>query len=275
MEKALTFDSIAAPPEQREQQRLQRDRATIPHSPNPRPAAKESQRALVVRLTKSERKLIEELSRDSTETFVAIFTKSIRLYRATVEAAIKGGSLVMLTDKSINNISGIEGVLSSGLDGSTNSGISSRRHLPKDFLATEALTGPALSHATVADLDNPVAAGCFAIPTPQKRAITGTGSPSNLSREIIASRYQFADTWLTPISLNPHYMPPLKGWRDQKVTLKADSAFFDLLADLGEKTGLKKSVVIRDSIRLYEFVKRKYSELGVSFFVGDIPIVSI
>lgn len=51
--------------------------------------------SLVLRLNKADRNLLDKLSRDYAESIVTILGKSLRLYRAIVEAVEQGGSLIM------------------------------------------------------------------------------------------------------------------------------------------------------------------------------------
>jgi predicted transcriptional regulator len=71
------------------------------------------------------------------------------------------------------------------------------------------------------------------------------------------------------------YITPAKGSKTEKITLKIDSSFAERLQALEQKTGLKKSVIVRDSVQLYDFIKRKFNDNNVSFFIGGTPIVSI
>lgn len=52
--------------------------------------------SIVLRLTKSERNLLDSLSHDYAESLVTIISKSLRLYRGIVEAVEQGGSLLMI-----------------------------------------------------------------------------------------------------------------------------------------------------------------------------------
>ena len=218
--------------------------------------------SFVVRMSKSERIVINKLSRDFGESLVTILTKSLRVYRAIAEAANQGGSLVMTANKGSAPFGGNE-ILSTPTEQIV--------QLRKPPSASAYLTNnspPDIDNYTIPGNDtlNGRANTCLAVETINDHGI---------DEAIIAVRDQFADNDLTPISLNPLYITPAKGSKTEKITLKTDSSFAERLQALEQKTGLKKSVIVRDSIQLYDFIKRKFNDNNVSFFIGGTPIVSI
>jgi len=232
---------------------------------------KESQCSFVVRISEKERLLINKLSNYSGEPIVTIITKSLRLYRAIAEAADEGGSLVMVTE---------ENGYSLGSEGVNHSRLSSREMKVRTLDYSRKTTDGGLA---------------VAIPPPGSNTLNGNDTldgqvePSLIRRKhslsdkvgisevIIAVRDQFADNNLTPIILNPLYIAALKGSKSEKITLKAksDTSFSERLQILEKKTGLNKSLIVRNSVQLYDFVKRKFQEPGVKFFIGGKPILAI
>jgi hypothetical protein len=236
---------------------------------------KESKHSFVVRISEKERLLINKLSNYSGETIVTIFTKSLRLYRAIAEAADEGGSLVMVTEENGYFL---------GREGFNHSRLSSREMKVRTLDYSPKTTDKGLA---------------VAIPPPGRDTPNGNDilngndtfigqvEPSPIGRKhslsdkveiseaIIAVRDQFANNNLTPITLNPLYITALKGSKSKKITLTADASFSERLQMLEKKTGLTKSLIVRNSVQLYDFVKRKFQEPGVKFFIGGKPILAI
>lgn len=246
MEKNLFLDNAAPLPEDFGQRNLQSS------STNSFPIDKDclvekiktDQSCFVVRLSRSERKNIESLNRDFGESFMTIVAKSFRLYRTIAEATNNGGSLVMST-RSIHAPGGGE------------------------------LASP--SNQSLCGSRGDTASDGFTIEEVKTIPIAGIRpKPSiDIQESIIAVRDQFADNGLAPITLNPLYIHPAKGAKTDKISLKVEGEFAAKLESLVQKTGLKKSTIIRDSILLYNFVKRKFCEQGVTFYIGGTPIVAI
>ena len=212
-----------------------------------------------VRMNKSEREVVNKLSRDFGESIVTIITKSLRVYRAISEAAGEGGSLVMLTKKSGISL------------GST--GIYYHSAVPNE----QAIHEPGLISPKS---PSPVTRICLA-----ERPSSGNDTLNDrkeivnygdhISEAIIAVRDQFADNGLIPIRLNAQYITPPKGSKNVKITIKVDTLFNERIHLLEQRTGLNKSVIVRDSIQLYDFIKRKFYSKDVSFFIGGTPITAI
>jgi|688.fasta_scaffold194873_3 hypothetical protein len=222
--------------------------------------------SFVVRMSKSERVVINKLSRDFGESLVTILTKSLRVYRAIAEAANQGGSLVMTATKGSSPFGGEAShndiLLTPGEQ------VVQLRKPPGASAYLTNNSPPDIDNDTIPGNDtlNGRTTTCFAVETINNH---------DINEAIIAVRDQFADNDLTPISLNPLYITPAKGSKTEKITLKIDSSFAERLQALEQKTGLKKSVIVRDSVQLYDFIKRKFNDNNVSFFIGGTPIVSI
>ena len=210
-------------------------------------------------MNKSEREVVNKLSRDFGESIVTIITKSLRVYRAISEAAGEGGSLVMLTKKSGISL------------GST--GIYYHSAVPNE----QAIHEPGLispkspSPVTRISLAERPSSGNDTLN--DRKEIVNYGD--HISEAIIAVRDQFADNGLIPIRLNAQYITPPKGSKNVKITIKVDKLFNERIHLLEQRTGLNKSVIVRDSIQLYDFIKRKFYSKDVSFFIGGTPITAI
>lgn len=189
-------------------------------------ATKPSSSALVLRLNKSDRSILDRLSRDYAESMVTVLGKSLRLYRAIVEAGEHGGKLIMLTGG---------------------------KHLAR----AAALTTDGAAKDIKLE-SQPVAA-----------------SSDQAYETAVAVRYPFPDEGKSPIQLNPLCIKPSKGVKTERIGLRVNAAFIQNLASLEDKTGLSKSAVLRDSVHLYNFVKRESEKLDASFYIGDVLLVGI
>lgn len=228
--------------------------------------------SFVVRMSKSEREVINRISRDFNENLVTIFTKSLRIYRAIAEAADQGGSLVMLTDKS-----GI----------STEDTRNHNTHHLQDraiysYQATKKINRKISLGASVSVVDPPFKsndnnADDNVLNEQEASNLRSINDNTNtgISEAIIAVRDQFADNNLTPIRLNTQYITQPKGLKSEKITLKTDATFTERIQILERKTGLKKSVIVRDSIQLYDFIKRHFNKKNVIFFIGGTRIEAV
>jgi len=204
-----------------------------------------------VRMNKSEKEVVNKLSRDFGESIVTIITKSLRIYRAISEAAGEGGSLVMVTRKS-------------GLSPGSN-GIYHGSTVPDEQLIQEPYLISLKSPVTRMSVANRPSSGGTPLATTLSMA----------AEAIIAVRDQFADNGLIPIRLNAQYITPPKGPKNVKITIKVDTLFNERILLLEQRTGLSKSAIVRDSIQLYDFVKRKFYNKDISFFIGGTPITAV
>jgi|688.fasta_scaffold244434_1 hypothetical protein len=197
--------------------------------------------SIVARVTKRERMIAERLAKDYSETFVSIVSKSLHLYNAMVEAAKEGGKLVMLTKlPRPSNLCGSQYVVGNGAH-SYGSSIS-------QFGASNS--------SDIPSLDDDVASVEY-------------------NEAVIAVREQFAEHGKTPITLNRIYIDAPKGPKSERIAIKADLVFVNALEDLEQKTGLNRSSIIRHSLQLYDFVKRRHEDSSANFFIGDIEIEGI
>lgn len=211
-----------------------------------------------VRMNKSEKEVINKLSRDFSESIVTVITKSLRVYRAISEAAGEGGSLVMQIKKSGTSF-GSKGIYSDSV-------VSDERLIQKPYLVSPKSLGTRISVA-----ERPSSSGINVI---NERKDTANYSDT-ISEAIIAVRDQFADNGLIPVRLNAQYITPPKGPKNAKITIKVDTLFNERIHLLEQRTGLNKSVIVRDSIQLYDFIKRKFNNEDISFFIGGTPITAI
>lgn len=210
--------------------------------------------SMVIRLTKSDKRVLDALSSDYAESIVTIFGKSLRLYRAIVEASEEGGSLIMLKKRSLPN---------------------GRSILGRDSIITTPSYN-ALTCITPHNLDGTGKATAA-------RATMTTANNDDYSEYLddrdseaaIAVRDQFAERGKTPISLNRAYISPPKGLKVERIAIRANPVFMDGLSDLAERTGLHKSAVLRDSMHLYNFVKRRFEKGDATFYIGDIRVEGI
>ncbi|MFN7740951.1 MAG: hypothetical protein ACK5RA_11920 [Cyanobacteriota bacterium] len=92
---------------------------------------------------------------------------------------------------------------------------------------------------------------------------------------ILAVRDQFAEKGKTPISLNRTYIKATKGLKSERIAVRASSIFMDKLADTERRTGSSKSNLFRDSLHLYNFIKREFDKGGVLFYIGDTQVEGI
>jgi hypothetical protein len=222
-----------------------------------------------VRMNKSEKEVVNKLSRDFGESIVTIITKSLRIYRAISEAAGEGGSLVMVTRKS-------------GLSLGSN-GIYHDSAVPDEQLIQEPYLISLKSPGTRMSAANRPSSGGTPLATTSSMAAQATTlsmaaqatTPSMAAEAIIAVRDQFADNGLIPIRLNAQYITPPKGPKNVKITIKVDTLFNERILLLEQRTGLSKSAIVRDSIQLYDFIKRKFYNKDTSFFIGDTPITAV
>jgi hypothetical protein len=164
--------------------------------------------SLVFRLNKADRYLIDGLSSDYAESIVTIIGKSLRLYRAIVEAVEQGGSLIMIR--------------------------------------TPSLSGPRPK------IDS-----------------------SNTYETAIAVREQFADKGKTPIAINRAYINASKGLKTERIAIRVLPVVAHGIAELECKTGLSRSTILRDSVHLYNFVKREFESPNTSFYIGDLMLDGI
>jgi hypothetical protein len=248
-------------------------------TPLPSKRVSQQQFSFVVRLSKSERATIDNLGRDFSESLVTIFTKSIRLYRAIAEATDQGGSLIMSTDKSGASL-GAQGICHGVSDPGDQ--LIQGRSRRKFSNVSVSVVGPPSGNDTLDGLDlsaQELANTINSMPhlTAEEQRLTNNRKLQfhDINEAIIAVRDQFADNCLAPISLNPLYISAPKGWKTEKITLKTDASFANRLSILEKKTGLKKSVIVRDAVQLYDFVKRKFQDTNISFYIGGIPIAVI
>jgi hypothetical protein len=192
--------------------------------------------SLVVRLTKNDKHILDNLMSDYSETMGNIFEKSIMLYRAIVEAGEQGGKLLMVTSDSRTE------TRTSGL--TVNAG-SRNKNGYKNFDGHE---------------------------EPKQIA---TVSRSIDQEIILAVRDQFADKDKTPISLNRTYIKATKGLKSERIAVRASSVFMNRLADMERRTGSSKSNLFRESLHLYNFIKREFDKGGADFYIGDIQVEGI
>lgn len=238
------------------------------------PKKRKSQYSFVVRISEQERLMIDALGDHFGETIMTIITKSLRLYRAIAEAADEGGSLVMMSEEKGYSL-GQEGVrrgLSLHHEKKIRTiGYSQKITTDTGITVTVPPPGNDTFNDTLNDNHYP-----FSQAEPSSTGGKHTLSDNLGTKEaIIAVRDQFADNGLTPITLNPLYIAALKGSKSEKITLKTDASFVERLQALEKKTGFTKSLIVRDSVQLYDFVKRKFQEPGIRFFIGGKPILVI
>jgi hypothetical protein len=203
------------------------------------PIARSSTRSsLVVRLTKDDKHILDNLMSDYSETMGNIFEKSIMLYRAIVEAGEQGGKLLMVKSDSRTE------TRTSGLTVNTGS---RNKNGYKNFDGHE-----------------------------EPEQIATVSRSVNQEMEIIlAVRDQFAEKDKTPISLNRIYIKTTKGLKGERIAVRASSGFMDKLADMERRTGSSKSNLFRDSLHLYNFIKREFDKGGAAFYIGDIQVEGI
>ena len=213
-----------------------------------------------VRMNKSEKEVVNKLSRDFGESIVTIITKSLRIYRAISEAAGEGGSLVMVTRKS-------------GLSLGSN-GIYHNSAVPDEQLIQEPYLISLKSPVTRMSIADRPSSGGTPLATTSSMAAQAT-TLSMAAEAIIAVRDQFADNGLIPIRLNAQYITPPKGPKNVKITIKVDTLFNERILLLEQRTGLSKSAIVRDSIQLYDFIKRKFYNKDTCFFIGGTPITAV
>ncbi len=235
---------------------------------------REIQFSFVVRISQKERLLINKLSDDFGENIVTIFSKSLRLYRAIAEAADQGGSLVMTTRKSAFTPARERDP--HGLSILDEKAIQTQKQLKKPTdTGLDVLVSPADNSDNIAGDGRLALIAQAAASYAGDESALSSGGYFNVNEAIIAVRDQFADNGLTPIRLNPLYIVAAKGLKSERISLNIDVSFADRLQSLEKKTGLTKSSIVRDSIRLYDFVKRNFQEPGAKFFIGEIPILAI
>lgn len=232
-----------------------------------------------VRLTKAERKALDKLSKDFAESLVLIFTKSLRLYRATVDAADQGQSLVLIKNSvrdsnRANNTSVFRtSILSKGDKEDILIGSQNIRIEQGDQTASE--TARLLNTTTAATNFKDLEGDCCVsmVAEPKAKDIINTQA-NGMFQDVatIAARDQFAPYSITPISLNPEYITIPKGPKTERITLRANQSFIQQLDELESRTGSLKSIIIRDSARLYDFVKRNFSKPDITFHIGGRPI---
>lgn len=197
--------------------------------------------SIVARVTKDERKIVERLASDYSETFVSVVSKSLHLYNAIVEAAKDGGKLVMLRQsmRPIDLCSSQVALINK----TRNQGHTFSQH---------------------------------GMPNPSSNLYTDVNAtPVEYHEAAIAVREQFAEHGKTPITLNRIYVNAPKGPKTERIAIKADSEFVNILEDLERKTGSNRSAIIRHSLQLYDFVKRQHENTSAIFFLGDIEIDGI
>jgi hypothetical protein len=230
-----------------------------------------------IRLTRVERKALDKLSKDFAESLVLIFTKSLRLYRATVDAADQGGSLVLIknTTRSSNRPDSGTILTTSMLTNRPDIPVSANKIKSNQsssdiFGLTGSQKAPmAAKYSKDHQGDSPVST--LAKPTAENIANLQTDSSLNDGAKI-AARDQFAPYSITPILLNPEYFATPKGPKTERVTLRANQYFISQLDELENRTGSLKSIILRDSARLYDFVKRNFSKHDTIFYIGGRPI---
>jgi hypothetical protein len=270
----------------------------------------QEQTSFDVRLSKYERKVLDNLHKDFAESLVNIFTKSLRLYQATIDAADQGGNLVMVSTSAKG---GLPEPLSNTCDtqawathiGSKNNSVlinspatftsPIHQRLDKSTSMYHSNNGQLLKiehpskTQTLQDVgtNNSFVNQSFVLTTStllkpdgftdafQERTFIPVNPPDqsqNFAEALIAARDPFADYSTTPIIFNSKYIPVSKGAKVERVTLKADSTYMNRLRELEQRTGLKKSAIIRDSLQLYDFIKRNFNKNGITFYIGGRSI---
>ncbi len=201
------------------------------------PVAHSSTRSsVVVRLTKNDKYMLDSLISDYSETMGNVFEKSIMLYRAIVEAGEQGGKLLMITSNSRTQTM-TSGLVANDKYWNGNGYKNFNGHEEPEQIATVA---------------------------------------RSVDQEIIlAVRDQFAEKGKTPISLNRTYIKATKGLKSERIAVRASSIFMDKLADTERRTGSSKSNLFRDSLHLYNFIKREFDKGGVLFYIGDTQVEGI
>jgi hypothetical protein len=219
--------------------------------------------SLVVRITKSDRYLLDNLMDNYSETMGNIFEKSIMLYQSIVEAGEQGGKFLMLTSHS--RVRSGPGRVANKQTNSRHTGLA----------GNDTLNGAAGQYDNPGEYYEQVKTINF--PGSNYRNTGGGGNGSHdVDHEIIlAVRDQFAEEGKTPISLNRIYIKATKGLKSERVAIRASSAFIERLEDTEKRTGLSKSDLLRDGLHLYSFVKREFDKGGTAFYVGNMRVQGI
>jgi hypothetical protein len=209
--------------------------------------------SLEVRITKADRSLLNNLMDDYSETMGSIFEKSIMLYQSIVEAGEQGGKFLMLASHS--RVKSEPGRADNKQTNSRHTGqYDNTNEYYGQVRTIDLLSGSCLSNGGG---DN----GSHFV---------------NVDHEtILAVRNQFAEEGKTPISLNRIYIKATKGLKSERVAIRASSAFIERLEDTENRTGSSKSDLLRDSLHLYNFVKREFDKGGITFYVGNIRVEGI
>jgi hypothetical protein len=109
--------------------------------------------------------------------------------------------------------------------------------------------------------------------------IKSSSPPKNNNNDpyetVIAVREQFADKDKTPIALNRAYINASKDLKTERLATRVLPTVIENLAELERKTGLSKSAILRDSMNLYNFIKRESTSPGTSFYIGDVLVDGI
>jgi hypothetical protein len=207
--------------------------------------------SLVVRITKSDKCLLDNLMSDYSETMGNIFEKSLMLYRSIVEAGEQGGKFLMLT-----------GHLRAGIRPDLvdiKSKTSNHNRKYNDLYAYK-------EHEPVGTINR----------LGDSENTKDNNKFYNIDHEtILAVRDQFAEKGITPISLNRIYIKAAKGLKSERIAIRASSAFIERLKDIEKRTGSNKSDLLRDSLHLYNFVKREFDKGDATFYIGEIRVEGI
>lgn len=196
----------------------------------------------VIRLTKTDRLVIEELSAYCGESIVSVIGKSLNLYKTIVEAGDNGGKLIMRKSSLVN------GTL---------------RCLEFDARTRRVEDGDSLLRNRNPNL------------TPMANLGKSNESLDSCYETVVAVRDPFSTQGKCPIILNRAYITSAKGVKSERVTLRGSIEFMLGLASLESRTGLNKSVLIRDCLHLYNFVKREADKGDWSFSVGDVILNAV
>jgi hypothetical protein len=192
--------------------------------------------SIVIRLTKADRLLIESLSAYCGGSIVSVIGKSLNLYKAIVEASDNGGKLIMR-----------KGALANG----------TLRCLEFDARTKRIEDGEPFLRDRNDNLTSMVSSGQLG------------ASLDAFYETVVAVRDPFSTQGKCPIVLNRAYISSAKGVKSERVTLRGSVEFMRGLASLENKTGLSKSVLIRDCLHLYDFVKREADKGAWSFSIGE------
>jgi hypothetical protein len=212
--------------------------------------------SLVIRLTKSDRSMLNKLSNDYGQSMVTVLAKSLRLYRAIVEAGEQGGKLIMVNNQNITTLP-----------------VKRQQLLHQTSVSRVSLQANDYGDDSIPRVGQSVTSeGCKMAELQDQRV---SAHVANAYEAALAVREPFAELGKSPITLNRIYIPASKGLKTERIAIRAESVFMDTIVDLEKRTGLTKSTFIRDSLHLYNFVKRE-SEKGLfRFYVGSLLVEGI